>query len=79
MEKVLRCECGYEVRARGEPEFVAGIRRHARKAHGVEFTREEALVLAFRAELDDEPRRVSPGDLAPGNASSSRQRKEQER
>jgi hypothetical protein len=77
MEKVLRCECGYEVRARGEAEFVAGIQLHARETHGVEFTHEEALLLAFRAELDDETSPGLLGDLTSGNASPSIQRKEE--
>jgi predicted small metal-binding protein len=46
MEKVLRCDCGYEVRAGDEVGLVAGIRRHALDAHGMEFTREEAVKLA---------------------------------
>jgi hypothetical protein len=52
MEKVLRCDCGYEVRAGDEAGLVAGIRRHALDAHGVKFTREEAVRLAATAGSD---------------------------
>jgi hypothetical protein len=48
-DKALRCDCGYEVRASGEPALVDAIRRHARDAHGIEFSVELALALARRA------------------------------
>jgi hypothetical protein len=51
---VLRCHCGFEVRGAHEDTLVAEVRRHARDAHGMALSHEEALVLAFRAELDDE-------------------------
>ena len=54
MEKVLHCHCGFEVRAEDEDELVAGVRRHARNAHGMALSHDEALLLAFRAELDEE-------------------------
>jgi hypothetical protein len=53
LDKVLRCECGFEARAEDEDGLVAEVRRHAREKHGMALTREEALMLAFRAELDD--------------------------
>jgi predicted small metal-binding protein len=62
MDKVLRCDCGYEVRAGDEAGLVAGIRRHAHDAHGVEFTREEAVRLATRAGSDA----ASPNDRTRG-------------
>jgi predicted small metal-binding protein len=52
MKKVLRCDCGFEVRADDRPGLVAGIRRHAFAAHGIEFTREEAMRLAAGAGSD---------------------------
>ena len=55
--KVLSCECGYEVTAADEAELVDGIRRHARDAHGIDFSFEDALVVVLRSEL--EPSRVS--------------------
>jgi predicted small metal-binding protein len=51
MDKVLRCDCGFEVGADTDDELVAAIRRHALDAHGIEFTRDDALRVAFRAEL----------------------------
>jgi hypothetical protein len=55
MERVLRCDCGYEVLGKTDEELVVGIRRHALEAHGMEFTSEEALLVAFRVQLDDFP------------------------
>jgi Protein of unknown function (DUF1059) len=52
MEKVLHCECGYEVHADEEAELVARVQQHALEAHGMRFSSHEVLRLAFRAELD---------------------------
>jgi predicted small metal-binding protein len=49
--KALRCDCGYEVRALDEDAFVQAIRRHAREAHGIDFSVELALDLARNAPL----------------------------
>jgi Protein of unknown function (DUF1059) len=51
VDKVLSCDCGFEARAADEDGLVAEVQRHAREAHGMELSREEALLLAFRAEL----------------------------
>ncbi len=53
MEKLLRCECGFEVHANDEAELVAGVRRHALGEHGMQLSPEEVLQLAFRAELGE--------------------------
>ena len=50
METVLHCDCGFEVRADGEPELVAQVQRHALEAHGMQLSREEVLRLASRVE-----------------------------
>jgi hypothetical protein len=52
MEKVLRCDCGFEARAAHEDGLVAEVQRHAREAHGMALTLDQALLLVFRAELD---------------------------
>jgi predicted small metal-binding protein len=54
MERVLTCDCGFEVHADDEAEFVARVRRHALKEHGMQISPDEVLRLAFRAELDEE-------------------------
>ncbi len=54
MDRLLRCDCGFEVRGAHEDSLVAEVRRHAWDAHGMALSHEEALVLAFRAELDEE-------------------------
>jgi hypothetical protein len=51
VDKVLHCECGFEARAAREDELVAEVQRHAWEAHGMPLSRNEALLLAFRAEL----------------------------
>lgn len=48
---MLHCECGFEARAEDEGEFVAQVQRHAAEAHGMALSYEEALLLAFHAEL----------------------------
>ena len=45
-DKALLCDCGHEVRASGEPALVDAIRRHAREAHGIEFSVALALDVA---------------------------------
>ena len=52
MDKVLHCDCGFEARAEDEDGLVAEVRRHAREAHGMALSHDEALLLAFRAELN---------------------------
>ena len=54
MDRVLHCHCGFEARARDEDGLVAEVRRHAWDAHGMALAPDEALLLAFRAELDEE-------------------------
>jgi predicted small metal-binding protein len=49
--KALHCDCGYAVRASNEDAFVDAIRRHAREAHGIEFSVELALEVARSAQL----------------------------
>ena len=54
MDRELHCHCGFEARAAGEIGLVAEVQRHAWEAHGMALTAEEALLLAFRAQLDSE-------------------------
>ena len=55
-DKALRCDCGYEVTAADEAGRVEEIRVHAREAHGIAFSVEDALLVVLRSEL--EPSRV---------------------
>jgi Protein of unknown function (DUF1059) len=52
MEKALQCDCGFEARAEDEDGLVAEVQRHAWEVHGMALSPDQALVLAFRAELD---------------------------
>jgi Protein of unknown function (DUF1059) len=61
VETVLHCHCGFEARATGEARLVAEVQRHAWKAHGMALSHNEALLLVFRAELDEKaPNTVLP-------------------
>ncbi|HTS74080.1 MAG TPA: DUF1059 domain-containing protein [Gaiellaceae bacterium] len=52
MDKVLHCHCGFEARAEHDDGLIAQVQRHALEAHGMSLSYDEALLLAFRAELD---------------------------
>ena len=64
MEKVLRCDCGFEAHAQDEEGLIAEVQRHAREAHGMALTPDQALLLAFRAELDATAHSRKPGGQA---------------
>jgi Protein of unknown function (DUF1059) len=51
-DNVLCCECGYQVSGDDEADLVEAIRRHARNAHGIAFSVEDALLVVFRSQLD---------------------------
>ena len=53
METVLQCDCGYEVRAHDEAELIARVQQHALETHGLAFTPDEVVEVAFRAELNE--------------------------
>jgi predicted small metal-binding protein len=61
--KALFCDCGYEVRADDDDAFVEAIRRHAREAHGIDFSVELALDVARRAELLPDSERIFNGAI----------------
>jgi predicted small metal-binding protein len=69
MKTVLLCDCGFEVHADGEAELVAGVRRHALEAHGMQLSPEEAVQLAFRAELGEAAWQQRLGDTTREEAS----------
>jgi predicted small metal-binding protein len=49
VDTVLVCDCGFEARAGDEDRLAVEIRRHAREAHGMDLSFDEALLLAIRA------------------------------
>ena len=51
---MLHCDCGFEARAKDEDGLVAEVQRHARETHRMALSRDEALLLAARAELNEE-------------------------
>jgi predicted small metal-binding protein len=52
-DKIIRCDCGYRLQAATEQRQVAEVRRHAREAHGISFSTEEALAVLLRIELEE--------------------------
>jgi hypothetical protein len=52
VDTVLQCDCGFKARAGDEDGLVAQIQRHAREAHRMTLSHDDALLLAFRAQLD---------------------------
>jgi hypothetical protein len=60
VDKVLHCHCGFEARAEHEDGLVAEVQRHARDAHGMVLSSDEALLIAFRAEPDEQPSPTIP-------------------
>jgi predicted small metal-binding protein len=51
-DKDLRCDCGYEVTSENEAALLDEIRRHARDAHGITFSAEDALLVVLRSQFD---------------------------
>jgi predicted small metal-binding protein len=46
MAKVINCECGVQIRGETDDEIVANAQEHAKDAHDMEITREQALAMA---------------------------------
>lgn len=46
MNKVIRCPCGFVATAESDKSLVAKAQEHAKQAHGMELTPEEALSMA---------------------------------
>jgi predicted small metal-binding protein len=69
MQKVLRCDCGFEVHADDDADLVVEVQRHALDAHGMHFTPEEVMQLASRAELGARSCQQRLGDDAREDAS----------
>jgi hypothetical protein len=65
VERVLQCDCGFEVRSEHEQELVAEVQRHAREAHGMALSHDEALLLAFRVQLGARTPPTISRDTAP--------------
>jgi predicted small metal-binding protein len=51
--KAVRCDCGHEVQGVSEEQLLTDVQNHAREAHGIEFSREDALLVVLRAELKE--------------------------
>jgi predicted small metal-binding protein len=49
MAKIINCDCGYVVRGASDDELVTNAQGHAKDAHGMDITRDQALALAVPA------------------------------
>ena len=47
-DKILRCDCGYRLRAETGEHRVTEVRRHAWDAHGVTFSTDDARAVLLR-------------------------------
>jgi predicted small metal-binding protein len=72
-DKALRCDCGYEVTGGDEAALLEDIRQHARDAHGIAFSVEDALLVVLRSQLDlsRAPAKRSARDRRAPNGGSS--------
>ena len=59
---MLYCDCGFEARAADEDGLVEEVQRHASEAHGMALSREEAQILAFRADRSAASATQTPTD-----------------
>jgi hypothetical protein len=67
VDRVLHCDCGFEARAADENELVAAVQRHAREVHGMALSPDQALLLAFHAQLGvDAPPAIHPRQATEG-------------
>jgi Protein of unknown function (DUF1059) len=79
LEKVLQCDCGFEARAERESDLIAQVQRHAWEAHGMALSPDQALLLAFRAELDaTSPARGSSSDATDDPSQRGNSKREEE-
>jgi predicted small metal-binding protein len=69
---VLHCHCGFEARAEREGALVAEVRRHAREAHGMTLSFDDAKLLVARAALDERAPTTTPRD---GTATTNEEEK----
>jgi predicted small metal-binding protein len=60
---VLHCDCGFKARGQSEDELVAAVQLHAREAHGMALSRDDVLLLVFRAELNEQAPLTVPRDM----------------
>jgi len=71
VDRVLRCECGFEARAVDEEGLAVQVRRHATETHGMALSHDDALLLAFRAEYE---LHADAGPSSPDNRTDEEER-----
>lgn len=51
--KAVHCDCGHQVQGLSEEHLLAEVQAHALEAHGIEFSREDALLVVLRTALEE--------------------------
>lgn len=46
MQKVIHCPCGFVVKAESDEALVAKAQQHAKEAHDMDLSRDQALAMA---------------------------------
>jgi Protein of unknown function (DUF1059) len=77
LKRALQCDCGFEARGEDEDGLVAEVQRHARDGHGMSLSSDEALLLAFRADLADAAWPRTPTTDAQDDSSETTSRREE--
>jgi hypothetical protein len=62
--RVLHCDCGFKAQGQSEDELIAAVRLHARKVHGMALSHDDVLLLAYRAELNEQAPLVVPREMS---------------
>ena len=65
-DRIVHCDCGFEARAADEAGLVAEVQQHAKEAHGMALSPDEALLLAFHAELRETAPAIPPPQTTEG-------------
>ena len=60
MDKTLTCDCGFVARASDGVGLATEVRRHAWEDHGMALSHDEALLLLFHAELNQQAPITTP-------------------
>lgn len=46
MAKYVKCDCGFEITADTEDDFVQRVQAHGKEVHSMDVTRDQALAMA---------------------------------
>jgi Protein of unknown function (DUF1059) len=52
-QAIVHCDCGYRVEASDESELIAAVQRHARDAHAMVLSWDQARTVALSAQVEE--------------------------